>query len=300
MKTFDSTATLNEFSRPTHPGSLLAIGQSAALIVGFALLWAAIGWNFWLAPFAVAWLVAHAVVSSGYLILEPNMVAVTSFLGNYRGTVTDTGLRWMNPFFSTTMLSRRVQNFATATQKVNDLNGNPIEIASVVVWRLKDTARAVYAVSNYSEFLGLQTDAALRTLAMSYAYDGHENENQAATSSLRDNPDVINEDLRRQVQERVEVAGIEVLEARLSHLAYAPEIAQCMLQRQQAHAMIAARAAIVEGAVGMVKQALTKLSEDAVVTLDEERKAQMVCNLLVVLCSERGVAPVLNAGSIHQ
>ena len=231
----------------------------------------------------------------GFYMVEPNQAAVLSLFGKYVGTVKDQGLRWNNPFFSAKKVSLRVRNFESGKLKVNDLDGSPIEIASVIVWQVVDSAEAVYNVDDYESFVHIQSEAALRAMATSYPYDQHE-DGQVA---LRSHAAEIAKHLTEEIQERLAEAGVHVIEARISHLAYAPEIAQAMLQRQQASAIIAARTRIVEGAVSMVEMALEQLSARNVVDLDPERRAQMVSNLLVVLCSERGTQPVVNAGSIY-
>jgi regulator of protease activity HflC (stomatin/prohibitin superfamily) len=220
---------------------------------------------------------------------------VLQLFGDYVGTVKIPGLRWANPFFTKKRISLRVRNFESARLKVNDQEGNPIEIASVVVWRVVDTAEAVFEVDDYQNYVKVQTEAALRNLATRYNYDTHDDQ-----VSLRGNTLEVAEHLKREIQDRLARAGVEVIEARISHLAYAPEIAQAMLQRQQAGAIIAARQRIVEGAVGMVEMALEMLSGRAILELDNERKAAMVSNLLVVLCGERATQPVINTGTIYQ
>ena len=212
------------------------------------------------------------------------------------GTVTVPGLRWANPLYTKKRISLRVRNFESGHLKVNDLEGNPIEIAAIVVWRVVETAEAVFEVDDYEHYVKVQTESALRNLATSYAYDAHDDQ----ARSLRGHTNEVADHLKREIQDRLSRAGVEVIEARISHLAYAPEIAAAMLQRQQAGAIIAARQLIVEGAVGMVEMALEMLSRKDIVTLDEERKAAMVSNLLVVLCGERGAQPVLNTGTIYQ
>jgi regulator of protease activity HflC (stomatin/prohibitin superfamily) len=221
---------------------------------------------------------------------------VLQLFGRYVGTARLNGLRWANPFYTKKRVSLRVRNFESAKLKVNDLEGNPIEIAAVVVWRVVDTAEAVFEVDDYSNYVHVQSEAALRNLSTSYAYDAHEEGHM----SLRGNTAEVAEHLKREIQDRLAKAGVQVLEARISHLAYAPEIAAAMLQRQQAGAIIAARQRIVEGAVGMVEMALELLSRREIVQLDDERKAAMVSNLLVVLCGERSTQPVVNAGTIYQ
>ena len=232
----------------------------------------------------------------GVFIVNPNEGRVLQFFGDYVGTVKRPGLRWANPLYSKKRISLRVRNFESARLKVNDHEGNPIEIASVVVWRVVDTAEAVFQVDDYQNFVKVQTEAAVRNLATRYKYDAHEE----GEFSLRSNTSEIAEHLKKEIQDRLEQAGVLVMEARISHLAYAPEIAQAMLQRQQAGAIIAARSRIVEGAVGMVQMALAMLSERDILELDNERKAAMVSNLLVVLCGEKATQPVVNTGSIYQ
>ena len=231
----------------------------------------------------------------GYYTLEPNTTAVHTFFGRYVGTVSTTGFRWNNPLYFTKIISMRVENFESKELKVNDLDGNPIMISAVVVWRARDAATAIFSVDNYEQFISIQTESALRSLASSYSYDSHAD----GKMSLRESQDEIAEKLREEIQTRARMAGLEIIEARLNKLSYASEIAGAMLQRQQAQAVVAARTLIVEGAVGMVQLALDKLKADNVVELDDERKAQMVSNLLVVLCGDRSVSPVVNAGSIH-
>ena len=235
------------------------------------------------------------LVSCGFFTVQPNKAVVLQLFGKYVGTVKDEGLRWANPFFGKRSVSLRTRNFETNRLKVNDFDGNPIEIGAVVVWKVVDSAEASFQVDNYENYVNIQSESALRTLATHYAYDSHEQDG----ISLRANTDEIANRLRHEIQERLAVAGVSVEEARISHLAYAPEIAAAMLQRQQASAIVAARSKIVEGAVGMVEMALAMLNERAVVSLDEERKAAMVSNLLVVLCGERSTQPVINAGTLH-
>ena len=231
----------------------------------------------------------------GLYMVEPNQAAVLSLFGKYVGTVKDNGLRWNNPFFTKKKVSQRVRNFESGKLKVNELDGSPIEIAAVIVWQVVDSAEAVYNVDDYESFVHIQSESALRAMATSYPYDQHE-EGQVA---LRSHAAEISKHLRDELAERLADAGVQVLDARISHLAYAPEIAQAMLQRQQANAIIAARTRIVAGAVGMVEMALAELQKNGVVHLDEERKAQMVSNLLVVLCGERATQPVVNAGTLY-
>jgi hypothetical protein len=231
----------------------------------------------------------------GLFVVNPNEGKVLQLFGQYVGTARVAGLRWANPFYAKKRISLRVRNFESAKLKVNDLDGNPIEIAAVVVWKVIDTAEAVFEVDNYENYVHVQSEAALRNMATSYPYDAHED----TQMSLRGNTAAIADHLRKEIQDRLARAGVDVVEARISHLAYAPEIAASMLQRQQAGAIIAARQRIVEGAVGMVEMALDMLSAKNVVTLDEERKAAMVSNLLVVLCGERSTQPIVNAGTLH-
>jgi regulator of protease activity HflC (stomatin/prohibitin superfamily) len=231
----------------------------------------------------------------GFFIVQPNQTAVLQFFGKFVGVERASGLLWANPFYTKKQVTLRVRNFESSKLKVNDLEGSPIEIAAVVVWQVHDSAEAVFNVDNYEDFVHVQSEAALRQMATSYPYDLHEEHKVALRSHSRE----INDHLKREVQERLERAGVTVLEARVSHLAYAPEIAQAMLQRQQAAAIIAARTRIVEGAVTIVHMALERLAEKGVVQLDEERKAAMVSNLLVVLCGERGAQPVVNTGTLY-
>ena len=231
----------------------------------------------------------------GFSQVAPNEGQVLQLFGKYAGTVRLEGLRWTNPFFSKQRISLRVRNFESGKLKVNDSDGNPIEIAAVVVWQVLDTAEAVFCVDDYENYVQIQTESALRQMAQSYPYDAHDD----GKPSLRSHGDVINSHLRDEIQNRLGKAGVGVIESRISHLAYAQEIAQATLQRQQAGAIIAARTRIVEGAVSMVEMALDQLSKRGVVQLDEERKAAMVSNLLVVLCGERGTQPVVNTGTLY-
>jgi regulator of protease activity HflC (stomatin/prohibitin superfamily) len=249
----------------------------------------------WVIIVSAVVLVLDFVCLGGFFVINPNEAKVMQLFGAYVGTAKEMGLRWANPFYSKRSLSLRVRNFNSEHLKVNDLEGNPIEIAAVVVWRIVDTAEACFHVDNYEQFVQVQNEAALRNLATRYPYDTHDE----SLLSLRGSTSAIAEHLKKEIQERLTQAGVEVLEARISHLAYAQEIAQAMLQRQQAGAIIAARQRIVEGAVGMVQMALEMLSRDKIVQLDEERKAAMVSNLLVVLCGERGTQPVVNTGTIY-
>jgi regulator of protease activity HflC (stomatin/prohibitin superfamily) len=233
----------------------------------------------------------------GFSVINPNEAIVATLFGVYEGTLKQNGFIWMNPFYTKRKVSMRAMNLNGNHLKVNDKVGNPIEIAAVIVWQVRDTAKAVFEVDNYNQFVSVQSEAAVRNLAGAYPYDHFEDDHSSIT--LRDGAHIVNENLERELSERLSRAGIEILEARISHLAYAPEIAGAMLQRQQATAVVAARKQIVEGAVGMVEMALEKLSQKNIVELDEERKAAMVSNLLVVLCAEKSVSPVVNAGSIY-
>jgi hypothetical protein len=235
-------------------------------------------------------------LSAGLFVVNPNEGRVLQLFGDYIGTARVPGLRWANPFYTKKRISLRVRNFESARLKVNDTDGNPIEIAAVVVWRVVDTAEAVFEVDDYENYVKVQSEAAVRNLATRYPYDTHEDH----MVSLRGSTSEVAKDLKHEIQDRLAKAGVEVIEARLSHLAYASEIASAMLRRQQAGAIIAARQKIVEGAVGMVDMALELLSKSQLVQLDEERKAAMVSNLLVVLCADREAQPVVNTGSLYQ
>ncbi len=240
--------------------------------------------------------IVDSIALGGFFTVAPNQAKVLQLFGRYVGSTRQQGLRWTNPFYTKKTLSLRVRNFESQKLKVNDKDGNPIEIAAVIVWKVIDTAEASFEVDNYENYVHIQSEAAVRNLATGYPYDSHEEQ----VMSLRGQTTAIAEHLKVEIQERLAKAGVEVIEARISHLAYAPEIAGAMLQRQQAGAIIAARTRIVEGAVGMVEMALDMLSAKEIVRLDEERRATMVSNLLVVLCGERGAQPVLNTGSLYQ
>jgi regulator of protease activity HflC (stomatin/prohibitin superfamily) len=232
---------------------------------------------------------------SGLTVLSPNEARVIQFFGRYVGTIRVSGLHWTVPLSTKRRVTLRVRNFESARLKVSDADGNPVEIAAVVVWKVTDSAKAVFAVDDHINYVAIQAEAAVRHLATTYPYDAHED----GRTSLRDGA-AVSEELTTELRERVELAGVEVVETRITHLAYAPEIAQVMLQRQQAAAVIAARSRIVDGAVGMVEMALTQLSERNVVELDEERKAAMVSNLLVILCGDSRATPIVNAGTLYQ
>jgi regulator of protease activity HflC (stomatin/prohibitin superfamily) len=238
---------------------------------------------------------AALVAAAGLTPVAPGEARVVQLLGRYTGTVRTNGLRWVNPLTARRRVSTRIRNHETDVLKVNDADGNPIEIAAVVVWHVEDTARAVFEVDDFIEFVAIQTDTAVRHIANSYSYDSHD----ADKMSLRDNADEITARLSEEIGVRVAAAGVKIIESRLTRLAYSPEIAHAMLRRQQANAIVAARTRIVEGAVGMVEMALLRLAENQVVDLDEERKAAMVSNLLVVLCGDRDAQPVVNAGTLY-
>lgn len=266
------------------PVSVMVVVRAAQ--AGFA--WGLVGGVLLMMLDGLAW--------AGLTVVNPNEARVLVLFGRYDGTLRNEGFWWVNPFTTRRRVSMRIRNFESAKLKVNDHDGNPIEIAAIVVWKVVDTAEAIFHVDNYDNFLKVQTESAVRNLASSYPYDMH----VEGTPSLRANTAEVAAELKREIQERLAQAGIEVIEARISHLAYAPEIAGAMLRRQQATAVIAARAQIVAGAVGMVEMALTELAGKHVVELDEERKAHMVSNLLVVLCSEHGTQPVVNTGTLYQ
>ena len=249
----------------------------------------------WAILVAILFGIALLIALTGFFTVAPNEGKVLQFFGRYVGTVRDPDPRWTNPFYSKRAVSLRVRNFESSKLKVNDLDGNPIEIAAVVVWQVVDTAEALFQVNDYEDFVHIQSESALRAMATSYPYDSHD----TGALSLRSHGKEISDNLQREIQERLASAGVSVIEARITHLAFAPEIAQAMLQRQQASAIIAARTRIVEGAVSMVEMALDQLQKRGVVNLDEERKAAMVSNLLVVLCGERGTQPIVNTGTLY-
>ncbi|MEU2063029.1 SPFH domain-containing protein [Streptomyces sp. NPDC013455] len=244
----------------------------------------------------VAVLLASLIAMRGLNTVAPGEARVVQLFGRYRGTIREDGLRWVNPFTSRTRISTRVRNHETAVLKVNDAYGNPIELAAVVVWKVQDTAQATFEVDDFAEFVATQTETAVRHIAIEYPYDAHDE----GGLSLRGNAEEITEKLAVELQVRVEAAGVRIIESRFTHLAYAPEIASAMLQRQQAGAVVAARRQIVDGAVGMVEEALARIAERDIVDLDEERKAAMVSNLMVVLCGDRAPQPVLNTGTLYQ
>jgi regulator of protease activity HflC (stomatin/prohibitin superfamily) len=250
----------------------------------------------WILAVGVAVLVLDGLMLAGLVVVNPNEASVVTLFGVYKGTIKRAGFWWVNPLTTRRKLSLRVRNFESAKLKVNERDGNPIEIAAVVVWRIVETFEAVFNVDDYENFVHVQSEAAVRNLATTYPYDSHDD----GSVSLRLSAGEVADRMRHEIQDRLSKAGIDVIEARISHLAYAPEIAGAMLRRQQATAIIAARQKIVEGAVGMVEMALDEISRKNVVALDEERKATMVSNLLVVLCSEKGVEPVVNTGTLYQ
>lgn len=269
------------------------------ILILFFLMLGAIALFIYLKMAALSILIAVIAmfILPGFTVINPNEAIVTTLFGVYKGTIKVNGFLWMNPFYTKKKISLRAMNLNGTPIKVNDKVGNPIEIAAVIVWQVSDTAKAVFEVDNYNHFISVQSEAAVRVLAGSYPYDHFEDEQSSIT--LRDGAHIVNEKLEEELNERLSRAGIVILEARISHLAYASEIAGAMLQRQQATAIVAARKQIVEGAVGMVEMALAKLAEKNIVDLDDERKAAMVSNLLVVLCAERSVNPVVNAGTLY-
>lgn len=281
---------MNDKEITSANGYFMLVVLIAAQIIFFGLIFM---------KFLVIGIIGTTITSiawAGFFMVQPNQARVMVLFGKYVGTIKENGLRWTNPFYMKKKISLRIRNFESGQLKVNDNQGNPIEIAAVVVWSVKDSAEALFEVDNYESYVSIQSEAALRNLATSYPYDLQDSEDAIA---LRSSPQEIAEALKIEIQNRLNKAGVEVHEARISHLAYAPEIASAMLQRQQAAAIISARSKIVDGAVGMVEMALTKLSEREIVELDEERKAAMVSNLLVVLCGEQNTQPVVNAGSLY-
>jgi regulator of protease activity HflC (stomatin/prohibitin superfamily) len=288
---------IRERERAAMSGVVIVIVLFAVLLASvYGFVMAIRAQHAWFIILSVATFASALLLMLGTFSVNPNEARVLQLFGDYAGTVKTPGLRWANPFLTKKRVSLRIRNFETARLKVNDLEGNPIEIAAVVVWRVVDTAEACFEVDDYNNYVHVQSESAQRNLATSYPYDAHDD----AHISLRGHTSVVADHLKREIQERLAKAGVEVLEARISHLAYAPEIAAAMLQRQQAGAIIAARQRIVEGAVGMVDMALEMLSRKGIVQLDEERKAAMVSNLLVVLCGEKGATPVVNTGTIYQ
>jgi regulator of protease activity HflC (stomatin/prohibitin superfamily) len=304
---------MRQSDQPDHQPEATPVGHSGARVeIHERPAWAISGWagvlvvlvliavSVLLAESSEAWLavvpvVAIVVVLTSLVVVQPGQTKVVRFFGSYVGTVRRSGLWWILPLADRRNLSIRVRNFETNHLKVNDADGNPVEIASIVVWQVADTSRAVYAVDDYVNFVQVQAESALRHVATTHPYDDPTGDG----SSLRGSTDVVAAELAQEVAQRVAIAGVEVVEVRISHLAYASEIAQAMLRRQQANAVVAARSRIVEGAVGMVELALARLNERGIVELDEERKAAMVSNLLVVLCGDQPASPVVNTGTLY-
>ena len=286
---------MEKISKPVN--GFLALLISLALLGGAAYVFTLAAENPKYTIIGALMIAVAFFILKGLMIIQPNHARVLSFFGKYVASVKENGMFFINPLYASTKLSQRAQNLAIPTLKVNDKMGNPIEIAAVIVWSINDTYKATFEVADYVNYIKLQSEAALRNLGQSFAYDHMEDETAAIT--LRDGGNKVNELLETELNERLAKAGLLISEARISHLAYAQEIAGAMLQRQQATAIVAARSKIVEGAVGMVEMALAMLSEKDIVTLDEEKKATMVSNLLVVLCGERGAQPVLNTGSLY-
>jgi regulator of protease activity HflC (stomatin/prohibitin superfamily) len=308
MTTQDAAAAAPELPSPpvtecvarSVPGLLMLVLGIAAIAAGVALIVLAShqshGVGLALTLLGVLIFIASYIVLGGLTPVVPGQARVVQLFGRYRGTIRDSGLQWVNPFTRRIKVSTRIRNQESAQAKVNDADGNPIEIAAVVVWQVRDTASAVYSVDDFTKFVTIQTETAVRHIASSYPYDNR----GSGALSLRDNADEITQKLTAEIAARVTSAGVHVIESRLTRLSYAPEIAQAMLRQQQASAVVGARQKIVEGAVGMVQLALQRLQEEGVVELDEERKATMVSNLLVVLCSEQATQPVVNTGSLYQ
>jgi len=281
-------------------GVTVLVSSVVALLAGVAVLWYA-GKQTGATATALVWagillLIIGALLLAGLTPVVPGQARVIQLFGRYRGTIRDPGLQWVNPLTRRIKVSTRLRNHETAQAKVNDADGNPVEIAAVVVWQVQDTAKAIYSVDEYTKFVAIQTEAAVRHTASSYPYTSQD----GSSLSLRDNAEEITQRLSAEIAERVRPAGVQVIESRLTRLSYAAEIAQAMLRQQQASAVVGARQRIVEGAVGMVQLALRRLEEQDVVELDEERKAAMVSNLLVVLCSEQATQQVINTGSLYQ
>jgi regulator of protease activity HflC (stomatin/prohibitin superfamily) len=286
-------ALVEEREHGSGPGIAVLIGALAACLAGVLLTRAGGTADAWT---GVGLIVLGIGGLAGLTAIKPGEVRVVQLFGEYRGTVRTTGLRWVNLFAVRRRVSVRIRNKETPTVKVNDADGNPIEIAAVVVWQVRDTARATYGVEDFIAFVDTQSETALRHVANGHPYDNADSD----ALSLRDHTDEVAGQLAVEIAARVVPAGVDIIEARITRLSYAPEIAQVMLQRQQAGAVIAARARIVDGAVGMVQMALARLAEEDIVELDEERKAAMVSNLLVVLCGDRGTQPIVNTGSLYQ
>jgi hypothetical protein len=288
---------IRELKRTVQSGYLMLVVLAVLqLSLGYMVFLALRSQSFGAATGYILASIIVLICWAGLFMVHPNEAKVLQLFGKYAGTCHDAGLRWANPFYTKTSVSVRVRNFESGKLKVNDSNGSPIEIAAVVVWKVFDTAEALFEVDDYVNFVQIQSESALRNLGTTYPYEPHEDEGGIA---LRSNPVEVSHALREEIQERLSAAGVTVIEARISHLAYAPEIAAAMLRRQQASAIIAARRQIVRGAVGMVHLALDELDENDIVDLDEERKAAMVSNLLVVLCSDEAAQPVLNTSTLY-
>jgi regulator of protease activity HflC (stomatin/prohibitin superfamily) len=301
-----STATVSDKPFSSMNGYFMFMLGLLILLIPVWMLLFGPGWKVMIREYTIATVLMIATSSviailifSGLYSVQPNQSVVMLLFGDYRGTDRNAGLRWVNPFTTTKIVSERVNNFITEQIKVNDRNGNPIEIAAAVAWRVSDAAQATLGVEDYAAFVKIQAESAVRHMASEYAYD-HGPDEASETITLRSGGDAIIRTLSNELSERLKQAGIEVLETKLTHLAYAPEIASAMLRRQQADAVLSARKKIVEGAVGMVEMALKRLDETQMVELDNERKAAMVSNLLVVLCGERDVTPVINSGTLYQ
>lgn len=292
-------SNINEKDTGSRNGILVILLCLALMVGGVISFFMAVGplrsMAIIMVPLAFVVSLTGLIMTAGLYTVAPNQSAVLSLFGKYIGTVDQTGLRWNNIFYTKKKISKRVRNFESGKLKVNELDGSPIEIAAIVVWEVSDSAEAVFNVDSYESFVQIQSESAIRAMATSYPYDQHTDDQ----ISLRSHPDEISERLRHEIQERLSKAGIHVIESRISHLAYAPEIAGAMLQRQQAGAIIAARKQIVQGAVGIVEDALVELKEKGLVDLDPERRAMMVSNLLVVLCSDKATQPVVNTGSLY-
>ena len=288
---------IKELRRDAIPGfPIAAVLAVPGVAAGVLAAWAAVGEYALIGAAAGTGLAVIVFLLTGLFTVSPNQGRVLQLFGAYRGTAREPGLRWANPLLTKKPVSLRVRNFETGKLKVNDKRGNPVEIGAVVVWRIVDTAEATFQVDNCENYVHVQSESAVRSLATGYPYDAHQEGEIALSSHTAE----VSARLKTEIQERLEKAGVEVIEARVSHLAYAQEIAAAMLRRQQAAAVVAARQTIVQGAVGMVRHALDLLAEEHVVTLDEERKATMVSNLLVVLCSEQATQPVVNTGSLYR
>jgi regulator of protease activity HflC (stomatin/prohibitin superfamily) len=300
------STTIYSPSQPVHeraawyiPGLLMLLVNLVLLVAAIILFWQASahpGVKAVLIVIGIAALVAFSIIWRGITIVAPGRAHVVQLFGNYKGTLRQPGMQWVNPFSNRIPVSTRIRNLETAQVKVNDADGNPIEIAAVVVWQVHDTAEATYSVDDYAKFVAIQAETAVRHIASSYPYDARGDE---SVLSLRGNADEVTARLSAELTNRVRAAGVQVVETRLTRLSYAAEIAGAMLRQQQASAVVGARSKIVEGAVGMVKMALDRLAEEDVVELDEERKAAMVSNLLVVLCSEQATQQVVNTGSLY-